>query len=181
MFRRLWLRRRGRWSPLSVVVIFCAILLLSYQILQKVSQEQDDSGEKYSNRDEFAQGQGQDSLALLEKVGSGTRFDFSAAMAYRKKRYFEYQNKPAGTGPGERGAGVKLSREEQVQADRLFKKEAFNIIASDMIAMDRSVKDTRDPAWVFHLLKSFKRQLKRFYSKKVLVFNHANLMADALK
>ena len=47
--------------------------------------------------------------------------------------------------PGENGAAVVLSADDQAKADSLFNKEAFNIIASDMIAMDRSVPDVRDP------------------------------------
>lgn len=47
------------------------------------------------------------------------------------------------TGPGEGGEAVVLSPEEQKEADRLFNKEAFNIVASDKIAMDRRIPDTR--------------------------------------
>ncbi|ELU00789.1 hypothetical protein CAPTEDRAFT_190622 [Capitella teleta] len=43
------------------------------------------------------------------------------------------------------GRRVELSAEKQEEADKLFKKEAFNIVASDMIALNRSVSDNRDP------------------------------------
>jgi hypothetical protein len=39
---------------------------------------------------------------------------------------------------------VVLSGAEQERADALFKKEAFNIIASDMISLERTLPDSRD-------------------------------------
>ncbi len=65
-----------------------------------------------------------------------------------RQRYEKHQNRGQRSGPGENGAAVKLSAEEQKQADTLFNKEAFNRIASDKIAMDRSVRDVRDPKYV---------------------------------
>lgn len=47
-------------------------------------------------------------------------------------------------GLGEKGRAVTLQGEEKALADSLFKKEAFNIIASDKIALDRSIPDVRD-------------------------------------
>lgn len=71
-----------------------------------------------------------------------------SVQAMRRKRYRDFQEKEKTyrRGPGERGAAVQLTPTEQKQANALFKKEAFNIIASDKIAMDRSLKDTRDAA-----------------------------------
>ena len=66
-------------------------------------------------------------------------------MFFRNERYAKAQARPPMDGPGEHGEAVKLSPEEQKEADRLFKKEAFNIIASDKIALDRSIRDNRDP------------------------------------
>lgn len=60
-------------------------------------------------------------------------------------RFEKYQRRGKPNLPGENGAAVRLSSEDQKQADALFKKEAFNIIASDKVALDRSVKDVRDP------------------------------------
>lgn len=63
---------------------------------------------------------------------------------YRMERYFKNKfRNPMKTGPGEGGEAVVLSPEEQKEADRLFNKEAFNIVASDKIAMDRRIPDTR--------------------------------------
>ncbi|XP_064647767.1 probable N-acetylgalactosaminyltransferase 9 isoform X1 [Lineus longissimus] len=47
--------------------------------------------------------------------------------------------------PGENGRGVFLSGEEKIRADALFKKEAFNIVASDKISLERTLPDNRDP------------------------------------
>ncbi|CAH1789536.1 unnamed protein product [Owenia fusiformis] len=62
---------------------------------------------------------------------------------YRYDRY--YGRNEAKDGPGERGSSVILNVEEQRKADALFDKEAFNLIASDKIALDRTLRDNRDP------------------------------------
>ena len=70
----------------------------------------------------------------------------SEILKFRKERFVKYQASEASrTGPGERGVGVHLVGEEKEKADSLFEKEAFNIIASDKISLERSVKDVRDP------------------------------------
>lgn len=140
MFRRLWIRRRQKWSSWTILVCLCAGLFLTYHFYSR------DSSSSVSNKLAKKKQAQVDSL-LLDHAESrdGPLMDPADVLAYRKHRYQQYQSKPAGSGPGEKGLGVKLSREEQVQADILFEKEAFNIIASDMIALDRSVKDTRDP------------------------------------
>lgn len=48
-------------------------------------------------------------------------------------------------GLGEGGKSVKLSGEEQKVAQEVMKKEAFNLILSDKISVNRSVPDSRDP------------------------------------
>lgn len=63
----------------------------------------------------------------------------------RNKRFMEYREKEGKReGLGEKGRAVTLQGEEKALADSLFKKEAFNIIASDKIALDRSIPDVRD-------------------------------------
>ncbi|XP_029641989.1 probable N-acetylgalactosaminyltransferase 9 isoform X1 [Octopus sinensis] len=63
---------------------------------------------------------------------------------YRKKRYETYQkNEPHRKGPGEQGLRVVLEVDEAKQKE-VFAKEAFNLIASDTIALDRSLRDIRD-------------------------------------
>ncbi|XP_052683470.1 probable N-acetylgalactosaminyltransferase 9 isoform X2 [Crassostrea angulata] len=63
----------------------------------------------------------------------------------RNKRFMKYREKEGKReGLGEKGRAVTLQGEEKALADSLFKKEAFNIIASDKIALDRSIPDVRD-------------------------------------
>lgn len=63
---------------------------------------------------------------------------------YRKERYETYQkNEPHRKGLGEQGERVVL-QVDKVKVDEVFKKEAFNLIASDTIALDRSLRDVRD-------------------------------------
>ena len=93
-------------------------------------------------------------LALLAVFSVGMYFFFNhdnsqirndELLAFRKKRYVEYKNSESKrTGPGEGGKGVNLEGEEKVLGEKLYKKEAFNIIASDKISLQRSVPDVRD-------------------------------------
>ena len=48
-------------------------------------------------------------------------------------------------GPGEQGAAVILSAEEEKKKDALYKVNGFNAYASDKISLDRSIKDIRHP------------------------------------
>jgi len=67
-------------------------------------------------------------------------------MEFREKRFAKAKTRsPDIQGPGEGGVGVVLSAEEQLEADRLFAKETFNVIASNKIAMDRRIRDLRHP------------------------------------
>lgn len=67
-------------------------------------------------------------------------------LRYRKKRYENYQqSEPHRSGPGEQGQSLTLKGEQAEKARLIAKKEAFNLVASDMIALDRSLRDVRDP------------------------------------
>ncbi|XP_037792932.1 N-acetylgalactosaminyltransferase 6-like [Penaeus monodon] len=48
-------------------------------------------------------------------------------------------------GLGEGGRPVRLTGEEGRRAEDVLKKEAFNLVASDKISLNRSVPDSRDP------------------------------------
>ena len=48
-------------------------------------------------------------------------------------------------GPGEQGAAVILSADEEKQKDELYKANGFNGFASDKISLDRAIKDIRHP------------------------------------
>ncbi|XP_033761442.1 probable N-acetylgalactosaminyltransferase 9 isoform X2 [Pecten maximus] len=63
----------------------------------------------------------------------------------RRKRFIDYKASESNRkGLGEKGEPVILEGEEKALAASLFKKEAFNIIASDKISLERSIKDVRD-------------------------------------
>ena len=49
------------------------------------------------------------------------------------------------TGPGEQGAAVILTAEEEKLKDDLYKVNGFNAFASDKISLQRSLKDIRHP------------------------------------
>ena len=67
----------------------------------------------------------------------------AAILQYRMKRYLAYQTRPPREGPGENGAPVTLSPDEEKLAEQKWKNASFNVVASDKIAMDRSIPDTR--------------------------------------
>ena len=48
-------------------------------------------------------------------------------------------------GPGEQGAAVILSADEEKKKDALYKVNGFNAYASDKISLDRALKDIRHP------------------------------------
>jgi polypeptide N-acetylgalactosaminyltransferase len=48
-------------------------------------------------------------------------------------------------GPGEQGAAVILSSDEEKQKDALYKVNGFNAFASDKISLQRAIKDIRHP------------------------------------
>lgn len=63
---------------------------------------------------------------------------------YRRARYKKALSRsPTITGPGEGGEPVYLTPEEQAEADKLFKKETFNVVASNKVALDRRIRDNR--------------------------------------
>ena len=64
-------------------------------------------------------------------------------LLYRMERYMKYQTRPEVRGPGEKGAKVVLTPEEQKVADRMIGKASFNVVASDKMALNRSIPDTR--------------------------------------
>ena len=62
----------------------------------------------------------------------------------RQRRYAEYRAGEARrTGPGEMGVGVYLSEADLLRGRDLYEKEGFNVVASDLIALDRSLPDPR--------------------------------------
>lgn len=89
-------------------------------------------------------------LTGLSSTSLGISSGFEPAQRFksREKRHADYQVRSDNVkpdAPGENGQGVMLKGEQKEEADGLFKKEAFNIIASNMISLQRSLPDVRDP------------------------------------
>ena len=52
---------------------------------------------------------------------------------------------PAPTGPGEMGKAVHISKDKEKEMKEMFKINQFNLMASEMIALNRSLPDVRMP------------------------------------
>lgn len=50
-------------------------------------------------------------------------------------------------GPGEMGKAVNIPKDEHDKMKELFKINQFNLMASDMIALNRSLPDVRLDGW----------------------------------
>lgn len=80
---------------------------------------------------------------------------WEAVAEFRTQRFRKAAERQSVDGaPGENGWPVHLKPQEQAEADRLFSIETFNVVASNMVALDRLIPDTRD------------RQLAQFVSFK---------------
>ena len=85
-----------------------------------------------------------DNVGFKRSYESNARLPKSTVLQYRVKRFQEYMARTDVHGPGENGEGVHLTDSEQKEADSLFIKEAFNIIASDKTSLVRTIRDTRE-------------------------------------
>lgn len=56
-------------------------------------------------------------------------------------------------GPGEMGQGVTFPDSLQEEVRKKFKINQFNLMASDMISVNRSLRDVRIPGFVLPFLK----------------------------
>ena len=70
----------------------------------------------------------------------------------KEQEYFreEYANEPTNpiSWPGENGRGVIIPSDLKEKSEKRFKENQFNIVASDLIALNRSVPDQRSEAYV---------------------------------
>ena len=65
-------------------------------------------------------------------------------MTERLNRYGVYQRwQRRRFGPGENGAAVDMTVDQKKEAKVLYKKEGMNIVASDIVALDRALVDSR--------------------------------------
>ena len=75
----------------------------------------------------------------------------SAAQQLRKIDWHDYKQLAAELkreGPGEQGAAVILSADDERLKHDLYKVNGFNAYASDKISLDRAIKDIRHPKLV---------------------------------
>lgn len=122
-----WLKRRG-WT--NIHIFGCALLILvSYKVWYSALTNSDDMKVQELKRSE----------------GDGSFTDKRTKARYRYERYANRNKENVGS-PGEKGEAVVLKGKDAALADSLFKKEAFNIIASNRISLNRTLPDIRDPA-----------------------------------
>ncbi|XP_068225099.1 N-acetylgalactosaminyltransferase 6-like [Palaemon carinicauda] len=62
----------------------------------------------------------------------------------KAEQWFALDERKVVKGLGENGKPVRLSGEEGRLAEEVMKKEAFNLIASDKVSLNRTVPDSRD-------------------------------------
>lgn len=68
---------------------------------------------------------------------------FKPVLNWREPGNYEPTDLPTRTGPGEYGAPVTHSREEQPAVDAAIKEFGFNMVNSDKVSLDRYPKDLR--------------------------------------
>ena len=62
--------------------------------------------------------------------------------------YFFFSNHPVFALTGENGAAVHLQSNERMKAEITINEFGFNMVASDKVAMDRVIPDTRHKEYV---------------------------------
>lgn len=133
--KRNLLRAFFKWLPWILVAflgfyIYVVALYFLYSNQQRVVKYTENDNHPVHDHPVVEVPEGLDSL---EKI-----------MQFRRLRYKKAQQRsPDIKGPGEDGEAVYLTAEEQAEADRLFEKETFNVIASNKVAMDRRIRDLR--------------------------------------
>ena len=62
---------------------------------------------------------------------------------YRQTRYLAYRARSDQSGPGENGTAVVLTEQDEQLAKETVKDGSINVVASEKIALDRSIPDLR--------------------------------------
>lgn len=148
MFHRLISRICFKWSWWIVVGFFVVYVYLVALYFLYSNQSH---FEKYSSEDDQHPIHVHDDFELPGQLPAGFK-SWAAVMEFRKQRYAKAKQRVAVSGAdGENGWPVKLSEQEKAEADRLFSKETFNVVASNKVAMDRLIPDTRHSEYVMWL------------------------------
>lgn len=126
--------------PLLVIVCFLAVYVNLFIIYLIYYSSNDEESHPVHRHD--------DPQALPRPPGQPLPAGFvswEAVAEFRARRFRNAAERQAVKGaPGENGWPVQLDSNEQAEADRLFTKETFNVVASNMVALDRLIPDTRD-------------------------------------
>lgn len=141
MFQRLIVRLCFKWSSwilIGFLVFYIYVVALYFLYSSQNSVEKyDDSASDFDEHPIHEH--------MLGRVPEGFK-SWMEVTEFRRERYKKALNRPADIdGPGEDGKAVILTAEEQKEADRLFAKETFNVIASNKVALDRRIRDLRHP------------------------------------
>ncbi|XP_059173884.1 N-acetylgalactosaminyltransferase 7-like [Physella acuta] len=131
--------------------IFVIILLLlgPYLFHLKLSEDSADEAEEYRKWQQRHKDEQKNKLNDLEDLHSEdtpkmiARKSETAVLKKNVFGNFEPPDLPTKEGPGENGKPVHLSSEEKYQAEQSVTEFGFNMVASDKVAMDRSIPDTR--------------------------------------
>ena len=138
----MYLIRKLRCSPWTLIAFLCAYIYLVGLYFVYYNSVTLDSFEKRSDGLVPIHDHVQAGVPAAEPLSQFA--SWAEVMRYREARYERVQNRPDIDGPGERGSAVQMNATEKAEADRRFDKEAFNIVASGKVALDRSVRDVRD-------------------------------------
>lgn len=123
---------------ISVFLIMGPILLKS--LLQNDGGSEDDVFEQVPR--------GNPKIAEVVKRAADLRPQVNSNDKTTKIDWHDYKKiaeEQARVGPGEQGAAVILSAEEEKLKDELYKANGFNGYVSDKISLDRALKDIRHP------------------------------------
>ncbi|KAL1427989.1 hypothetical protein MTO96_000329 [Rhipicephalus appendiculatus] len=90
------------------------------------------------------------SSSAVERLPSASRSLQSPRGEFRSWMPVELGENPSDW-PGERGRGVEIGPEEEALKKEKFKLNQFNLLASDRIALNRSLPDVRLEKYVFHV------------------------------
>ncbi|CAB3406863.1 unnamed protein product [Caenorhabditis bovis] len=140
-----YISRRYHWLAQYLALLFCLYLVYIYVSppeQQQIKAPLDDSvifdpqnSEEHSNDGEKSG----KALDPLEKYRGQPKIKWEDEAAYEREK--------SRTGPGEWGAPVKLPNDKEIEKEALalYKANGYNAYISDLISVNRSIKDIRHP------------------------------------